>query len=303
MKGDLNEPIVLIGMSRSGTTVLSGLLSEMPGTHLETEPQLLWRMGNFRYLGDKYDLDSKVVAEIRRRLLKAAGAKRLIEKSPQNCLRPDLVHAVLPDARLVYLERDPVRCIRSHLQLAGEAASFSFTIRRYFGSIRWRRGAASSQRSAETDQIANSIFRQLRWQDTPAFVAYAARMLWNRYARRAAPFGVKLEGYPRLIRDRGLVSYHIAVFKKAQRLKHRFRQLYGDRMYAVALEELFASSHALDGLLRFCGYSLAPEELERLHWRFDRKRISKATGNTPLDFDIRRLLDEEDHVTAATSDV
>ena len=41
------DPIVIIGMSRSGTTFVGRLLESRPGVHLETEPHMVWKAGSF----------------------------------------------------------------------------------------------------------------------------------------------------------------------------------------------------------------------------------------------------------------
>ena len=45
-------PIVIIGMSRSGTTLVGRLLESQPDVHLETEPHMLWKAGSFAHLAD-----------------------------------------------------------------------------------------------------------------------------------------------------------------------------------------------------------------------------------------------------------
>src|SRR3954463_5792450 len=100
-------PIVIIGMSRSGTTFVGRLLESRPGVHLETEPHMVWKAGSFAHLADDVvEDDARAAAWIRHTLLDAAGDRTLVEKSPVNCLRPELVYRVFPDARIVYVERD-----------------------------------------------------------------------------------------------------------------------------------------------------------------------------------------------------
>src|SRR4051794_34786290 len=117
-------PIVIIGMSRSGTTLVGRLIEARPGVHLETEPHMVWKAGSFAHLADDVvSSDTRAAAWIRRTLLADAGDRTLVEKSPVNCLRPDLVHRVFPDARIVYVERDARRCIDSNYRrtLNGES--------------------------------------------------------------------------------------------------------------------------------------------------------------------------------------
>src|SRR4026208_2464215 len=108
-------PVLIIDMARSGTTLVSHILGSLPGVHIEVEPHALWKSGNFKYLDDEeYDATDEIAAKIRKKFTKDLAGKTLIEKSPINCLRPYLVHKVFPEAKIVYIERDPVRCIYSN---------------------------------------------------------------------------------------------------------------------------------------------------------------------------------------------
>ena len=46
------------------------------------------------------------IAELRNRLLPTVGPIRLLEKTPENCLRLPFLAALFPDARVIYLTRD-----------------------------------------------------------------------------------------------------------------------------------------------------------------------------------------------------
>ena len=132
-------PIVIIGMSRSGTTFVARLLEAQPGVHLETEPHMLWKAGSFAHLADDVvEDDTRATAFIRETLLRGAGEATLVEKSPVNCLRPELVHRVFPDARIVYVERDATRCIASNYRrtLKQESLKPSIVIRKYLAPKR-----------------------------------------------------------------------------------------------------------------------------------------------------------------------
>ena len=74
-------PIVIIGMSRSGTTLVGRLLESQPGVHLETEPHMVWKAGSFAHVADdRVEDDTRAAAWIRHTLLSAAGAQTLEEK-------------------------------------------------------------------------------------------------------------------------------------------------------------------------------------------------------------------------------
>jgi len=130
-----DSPIVIVGMARSGTALVSHVLGSLPNVHTEIEPHALWKSNNFKYLNDEeYDITEKIVKNIREKLTNNLNGQRLVEKSPINSLRPYLVHAVFPDAKIVYLEREPVRCIYSNYirSLKKDSFKLSIILKKYF---------------------------------------------------------------------------------------------------------------------------------------------------------------------------
>jgi len=108
----LKEPICVIGAARSGTTLLSRLLSRHSEIAFWTEPKYLWQYGNPATPHDRRTADEatpNVRNYIRAELeqyAKQNGARRLAEKTPSNCFRVPFVYAVLPNARFVHVIRD-----------------------------------------------------------------------------------------------------------------------------------------------------------------------------------------------------
>ncbi len=106
-------PIVFfIGAGRSGTTALSECIGQHSKITHWYEPYFIWD----KYLGSG-DTDVRkaeqatpeVIENIRREFgwyLDKSGSDYLIEKSPENCLRIPLLHAIFPEAKWIHLVRD-----------------------------------------------------------------------------------------------------------------------------------------------------------------------------------------------------
>ncbi|MCH7792499.1 MAG: sulfotransferase [Planctomycetes bacterium] len=107
-----NEPVILIGTQRSGTTWLGRILSNDRDVAYWPEPRHIWTHGNAYRKDDilsAEDATPKIRAWIRRkveRFVRRRGKRRLLEKTPSNCLRLPFVRAVFPEARIVLLIRD-----------------------------------------------------------------------------------------------------------------------------------------------------------------------------------------------------
>lgn len=106
------EPLLLIGTHRSGTTWLGEALSQAPWAAYWKEPRQVWVYGNWFRPHDVLTAEHArpgVVRHIRRRFdgfVRRSGARCLCEKTPSNCLRLPFVHAVYPEARILFLVRD-----------------------------------------------------------------------------------------------------------------------------------------------------------------------------------------------------
>jgi len=258
-------------MARSGTTLAQHILGLQPDTHVEVEPHMVWKAGNFRYLSDeRYDIREDACRWIRESLTKGLNGRLLIEKSPVNSLRPELVQAVFPEARIAYLERDAIACIDSNLRRSETRDSLNPRIifRKYLLHSGSRKlcGAVSKR----------SLRRQLRLRDYHAFVWYAFRMAYLRQVADCLPFGPKLAGFRDIVRSEGLVRYHVRVFLVSQQKKAHFARLYGKRMATFRLEELQTERDEVERLCRFAGYDVTKRGIQDVMGTFSRERIARA---------------------------
>jgi tetratricopeptide (TPR) repeat protein len=110
------RPIFIVGMARSGTTLVEQVLANHPDAHGAGELQDLSRLA-YRYLPTRrgearlgYGTDD--LAEIRRGYLEeisrlAKGKSVVIDKMPSNFQWVGVIRAALPEARIINTDRDP----------------------------------------------------------------------------------------------------------------------------------------------------------------------------------------------------
>ncbi|MBG9375475.1 sulfotransferase [Panacibacter sp. DH6] len=287
----MSKPILIIGMARSGTTLVSHILGSLPGVHIEVEPHALWKSGNFKYLSDEeYDADDQVAAQIRKKFLLNLGAKRLVEKSPINSLRPYLVHKVFPEAQIIYIERNAVRCIYSNYSRSLKKDSFKLSIilKKYFlytGS-KDLQGAISER----------GLLKQISINDLPRFVRYTARMLYLRQVAKALPFGPKIRNFAQVVQQKGLLYYHVAVFKAAQKYKAIYENLYGENMQVFRMEDIMTDQNEIKRMLDFAGLSYTDKWLSDIQASFDNERVKESSAPKKIDAEINDLLNSFDLV-------
>jgi len=119
MSSELKSPIFLFGNTRSGTTIVQKVMS----THHEIagwyEPNALWLYAEPGRIHDEFDegdATDKVKKYIRKRFLeyqKQHGNRIVLEKTPQNILRIPYVRAIFPEAKFLFIVRNPFSFISS----------------------------------------------------------------------------------------------------------------------------------------------------------------------------------------------
>jgi len=136
-------PIFIIGMPRSGTTLLERIL----GNHSEVTPagELADFSRQWRWVADQHGhklIDEALVAradqldfaEVGRRYLeqtqwRAHGRPFYVDKLPPNFMLAGFIHRALPQARIVHMSRDPMDlCFSNYRALFGDAFAYSYEL-------------------------------------------------------------------------------------------------------------------------------------------------------------------------------
>ena len=279
--------LLVVGMARSGTTFVTDLIARSGSFHVEIEPHALWKSGNFKYLNDEeFDIKESTIKRLRRSFLTEANGQRILEKSPINCLRPQLVHAVFPDAKIVYIERDPVRCIYSNYLRSVKNDSFkpSITLRKYF--------LKTGSEDLPYAVSERSLFKQITLFDLPYFLRYVIWMIWNRNIKPSLfPFGPKKKGFMEYVKKYGILSYHVLLFKKSVFYKSQYEELFKEQIKSFKLEDLMNQEREIKRLLEWAEVEYHDKEIRQLLNEFDSDRKAQAVQNNVLDEEIRVLLD------------
>jgi len=107
------RPVLIVGMPRSGTTLAEQILASHPDVFGAGEcPFWVGTEAAFDAAAKQQTVTSEVRAKIAADYLqllgsRAGSAARVVDKTPANTLALGLLHALLPNARIIHMQRDP----------------------------------------------------------------------------------------------------------------------------------------------------------------------------------------------------
>lgn len=175
------QPVFVVGMPRSGTTLIEQILASHPAAfgagELSVLQDIVQQAGGYPAIVGQ--LTPETEAALGQRYLDAvqpmAGSHlRLIDKMPSNFLFAGLIHRILPDARIIHVQRDAAdTCLSCYTKLFSREQLFSYDqtelARFYSGYARlmdhWR------------SILPADRFIELRYEDVVADLETQARRL------------------------------------------------------------------------------------------------------------------------------
>jgi tetratricopeptide (TPR) repeat protein len=130
-----SKPIFVIGMPRSGTTLVEQILASHPLVHGAGElPALRWVVESAGAYPDAFALlDPERLAALGRQYLERIAPlgtrPRLVDKMPANFLYAGLIHLMLPNARIIHCRRAPAdTCLSCYTKLFAAEQLFAYDL-------------------------------------------------------------------------------------------------------------------------------------------------------------------------------
>jgi tetratricopeptide (TPR) repeat protein len=132
---DSQRPVFVVGMPRSGTSLVEQIIASHPSAtgagELEFWTDVFQKHEEAVRRGSVSEPQRKKLALQYSRVLdrSSAEAKRVVDKAPINSDFLGLVHSVYPQARIIYLRRDPIdTCLSCYFQQFAPVMNFTMDL-------------------------------------------------------------------------------------------------------------------------------------------------------------------------------
>ncbi len=126
-------PVFVVGMPRSGSTLIEQILASHPQIHGAGELTTLEKM-EAGYPEGILEADSSTFEQLAERYLASLpkvfdGKLRIVDKLPGNFLRIGLIHLMLPNARIIHTMRNPIdTCVSCYSKLFSKHLYFTYDL-------------------------------------------------------------------------------------------------------------------------------------------------------------------------------
>jgi len=253
---------VIIGAPRSGTNMLRDMLVKLDG--VETWPcdeiNYIWRHGNISYPSDQFSVlqatlkVKKYLNNEFEKFKKTSGADVVIEKTCASSLRVDFINEVFPDAKFIYIERNPFDVIGS-------------------AKLRW---------TAELE--ISYLIKKVRYVPLIDLPYYSIRYFYHRMVKilslekRLGSWGPVLPGMQNIVSNHDVLEVCAIQWKHCvEKSKLDLENISDNRVHSIKYEDFVCDpSVSFEEIASFIGKTVTEEVLQSVSNSVSKKSIGKG---------------------------
>jgi len=241
-------PVFIVGMPRSGTTLVEQILANHPSVHgageLETLPRAVAALNTHAreqaagaYPALLRDVAPQSLVDLGMRYLAetvalAPDAARITDKLPLNFVHVGLIHWALPDARVIAVERDPVdTCLSCYSKLFVGNHPYAYDL----GELgRYHRGYQDVM-ALWRSVLPDGVLLTVRYEDVVADLEGAARRIVAHCGLDWHPGCLAFHEATRAVRTASLVQVRQPLYREALGRAAPYRHLLGPLLDGLGL--------------------------------------------------------------------
>ncbi len=255
----LKPPVIILGNTRSGTTVLQAMLAAHPDLTSWYEPRNMWQYADPGRPHDEFDASDatdRVQRYVRGRFLarqRANGGRVVVEKTPVNILRLPYVRTILPEATWLFIVRNPF--------------SFINSVERKWQKTVTASGAWSRLADTPSSQVHH-------------YAAKYARQLWDKHVLRRRYLSVWGPRYRGMAKDLETLDQMTVIARQWAVCSRRAEQALLDfppgRVLRLRYEDFVTDPVTLlDRATQHCGLAMTEQMADKAARRVDPTRREK----------------------------
>ena len=169
----INTPIFILGMPRSGTTLVEQIISSHTEIHGAGELQFLSRFVNSNNIYNQ-TINSENILEVRKNYLNelekvSQGKPFVTDKMPQNFLHISILLKALPEAKVIHVKRDPAATCWSNFKhyFSADGLGYSYDLKDTVNYFKLYQDLMDFWDQQYSDQIYHLDYDKLTFEQEP----------------------------------------------------------------------------------------------------------------------------------------